>query len=106
MFSKAMFALAIFVATASGAFGATTQSGPAAGGPLAKAARCFNYSEANSLNGRLSLIWIPRAAPCRPAIQGYGFEWRSDRGRRDGNRRVSMRGSRRYINQGVSAEGN
>jgi hypothetical protein len=71
MLNKIAFALAILIAAgASGASAATRSKGVAAW----KAVRCFDYSEANNLSARLRLIWIPRATPCRPAIQGFNPE--------------------------------
>jgi hypothetical protein len=44
------------------------------GGTMRKADQCFNYSEGNNWDGRFSLFWMPRATPCRPAMQSSGPE--------------------------------
>ena len=53
---------------------AAAQPERVASGTMRKADQCFNYSEGNNWDGRLRLFWIPRATPCRPAIQNYGPE--------------------------------
>jgi hypothetical protein len=67
------------IAAATIAFGALfatawAQSQQGTGGTRRTIEPCFSYSEANNWNGRTRVFWIPRAAPCRPALQGYGPE--------------------------------
>jgi hypothetical protein len=50
----------------------TAQPERVGGGTMGKADQCFNYSEGNNWDGRFRLFWVPRATPCRPAMQSYG----------------------------------
>ena len=53
---------------------AAAQAEQAAGATRRTIEPCFSFSEANNWTGRSRLFWIPRAAPCKPAMQSYSPE--------------------------------